>query len=152
MNENTNFNNALEHSGLSMYALSKNSGVPYTTINELHNGKNDINQCAAGTVCRLSAAIGVQPVSILNPIYYLDGVKGRYRGIDFTWSTDGCSMITFEYEGERVTLNSGSLFNIPSRIKYYNIIAGWMIKEYISHRKWEKESKAVVERIKPNER
>ena len=78
---NNNFNAALQHSGLSMYALSKRSGIPYTTINELHNGKNDINQCAVSTVWRLGAVIGVPPESLMNPIYYLNGVKGRYKGL-----------------------------------------------------------------------
>lgn len=151
MISNMNFNTALERSGMSMYALSKASGVPYTTINEIRNCKNDINQCAASTVWRLSAALGVSAEEIINPIYYLDGVRGKYKGIDFTWSVDDCSSIIFEFEGEHVTLSIDRIYNIPSRIKYYNIIAGWMIKDYTERRKWEKEAQRLIERIEGND-
>ena len=147
MYNNSNFNEALARSGMSMYALAKISGIPYTTINEIHNGKNDINQCTASTVWRLAAALGVPSDSVINPINYLDGVRGRYKGIDYTWSTGDCSQIVFEYEGEKVTLSTGAVYNIPSRIRYYNIFAEWMIKEYVSHRKWEKETEELAERL-----
>lgn len=132
MIDNTNFNRQLERSGMSMYALSKRSAVPYTTVNEIHLGKNDINQCAAGTVQRLAAALGTSSEAILNEIHYLDGVKGKYEGIEFVWSTGDASQITFTYEGKEVTLSDGRLYNTPSRIDYYNTIAGWLIKDYIA--------------------
>ena len=146
MFENSNFNTALEQACMTMYALSKLSGVPYTTVNEIRNGKISINQCAAETVWRLAASLGTDPDSLINHINYLDGVKGKYRGIDYEWSTDDGSCITFEYDGKPVTLNAGAYYNIPSRIRYYNIAAGWMIKEYIEHRQWEKEIEALLER------
>ena len=68
MHSNENFNRILEESGKSMYALSMSSGVPFTTISEIHRGQNDINQCAAGTVKRIAAALGVAPDDIMNDI------------------------------------------------------------------------------------
>lgn len=146
MTENRNFNRALAASGRSMYALARLCGVPYTTINEIHRGKNDINQCAAGTVQRIAAGLGVSSEDILNEIYYLDGVKGRYRGIDFVWSTGECSQITFTYEEQNVTLSCGKRYNIPSRIEYYNIVAGWMIKEYTERQQWKRDVFAQIGR------
>jgi len=143
---NNNFNAALQRSRLSMYALSKRSGIPYTTINELHNGKNDINQCAASTVCRIAAILGVPADSIMNQIFYIDGIKGKYKNIEYTWTTSDESRITFEYNGERVTLGTGAVYNIPARLDYYNIIAGWMIKDYIGHREWASEALAKLGR------
>ena len=147
MSQNNNFNRTLEQSGLSMYALAKRSAVPYTTVNEIHNGKIDINQCAASTVFRLAAALGVESEAIINPIYYLDGVKGKYKGIDFTWSTSDVSRITFEYEGEPVTLCAGTIYNIPERLEYYSVFAGWMIEDYIEDRKWQQHAQEVIGRI-----
>ena len=151
---NTGFNEALKNSGMSMYALAKRSGIPYTTINELHNNKNDINLCAAATVWRLAAALGVPADHLINSINYLDGVSGKYKGIDYIWSTgaDGNSQITFEYEGESVTLNAGAFYNIPSRIQCYNIFAGWMIKEFLDKKEWERQVQAIAGRLKQNER
>ena len=150
MIRNDNFNKTLKDSGLTMYALAKRSGVPYTTINEIHNGKNDINQCAFSTVIRLAGALGVSAGELTNDIYYLNGIKGKYKGTEFTWSTSDESQITFEYMGDKVTLKAGAIYNIPSRLEYYNIIAGWMIKDYISHREWEKSVQELI-RSKTNE-
>ena len=36
---NNNFINALEKSGLTIYKLSKQSGIPYTVVHELASGK-----------------------------------------------------------------------------------------------------------------
>ena len=152
MIQNDNFNIVLAGSGMSMYALSKLSGVPYTTVNEIHRGKVDINQCAAGTVHRLAGVLDVQPDRIMNPINYLDGVKGRYKGIDFEWTTDGTTHLLFEYDGEQVDLDTDKTFNIPSRLKYYNIIAGWMIDEYIDHVEWQKAAKKKLEKARNDRR
>ena len=127
-----------------MYALSKLSGVPYTTVNEIHRGKLDINQCAAGTVYRLAGVLDVPPDSIMNPINYLDGVKGRYKGIDYAWTTDGTTQLLFEYAGEPVRLDVGAYYNIPSRIEYYNIVAGWMIKDHIETVEWHKAAETKI--------
>lgn len=142
---NHNFNEKLADSGMTMYTLSKLSGIPYTTVNEIHRGKIDINQCAAGTVFRLAAMLEVEPEDIINPINYLEGVKGRYKGIDYTWAVDGTTKLLFEYDGEQVTLDTGKLYNIPSRMKYYGIIAGWMIKEHIEHVEWDKHAAKLME-------
>ncbi len=149
--KNANFNAVLTESGMSMYALSRDSGVPYTTISEIHRGKNDINQCAAGTVQRLAAILGVTAGDLLNEINYLDGVKGRYKGIDYVWSSDEISQITFCYEEKDVTISTGKKYNIPSRAEYYRVVAGWMIKEYIDKEQWRKEARAKIERLGLNE-
>ena len=135
---NENFNLALEQSGMSMYALARCSGVPYTTINEIHNCRNDINQCATGTVFKLAASLERDAGDILNPIRYLDGTQGRYGRISYIWSYDNGSQISFDYEGERVVLNTGKDYNIPARLKYYNEIAGWLIRDFIERKEWEK--------------
>lgn len=148
MFNNDNFNRALADSGMTMYALSKNSGVPYTTVNEIHRGKIDINQCAAGTVQRLAAFLDVPSEKILNKINYLDGVKGRYRGIDYMWTTDGTTQLLFEYQGEPVKMDVGAYYNIPNRLEYYSIIAGWMIEDHIESADWDKAMEAKIAEMK----
>lgn len=148
MTDNHNFNEILNDSGMTMYALSKLSGVPYTTVNEIHRGKTDINQCAASTVFRLAGVLEVPPEKIMNQINYLDGVKGRYKGIDYVWTSGDSTCLIFEYDGKAVNLETGKQYNIPSRLKYYNIIAGWMIKEYIEHVEWQKAAIKKMERTR----
>ena len=143
---NDKFNTALDKSGLSMYALSKRSGIPYTTINEIHRGQNDINHCAAGTVWRLAAALDVAPSELMNDISYLDGIKGKYKGINYIWSTEDNSVLEFNYDGNHVNLDAGAFYNIPSRLPYYEIIAGMMIDEYLNRIQWIKDSKEIAKR------
>ena len=52
--------NALNDSGMTMYSLSKQTGLPYTTINRLVNEKLSINNCNAGAVFKIASALGVQ--------------------------------------------------------------------------------------------
>ena len=49
----------LVRNNMSVYALSKGSGVPYTTLNELVNNKKDIDECSFKTVRKLAAYLGI---------------------------------------------------------------------------------------------
>ena len=140
---NETFCRKLQESGLTMYALAKQSGVSYTTVNELCRGKLDINRCSAEIVWRLSAILSAEMGALLNPVRFLDGMKGSYRGIEYVWYYEGETGITFEDEGETVSLSTGKDWNMPSRIKYYQTAAGWMIKEYIEHKRWETSADAL---------
>ena len=50
---------------MSAYQCSKISGIPYTTLLELVNGKTDINKCSAETVYRLAKALNIDMESLL---------------------------------------------------------------------------------------
>ena len=45
----------VERYDVSVYRVSKDSGVPYTTLNELINGKKDPAECSVRTLARLAA-------------------------------------------------------------------------------------------------
>ncbi|MCD8125426.1 MAG: helix-turn-helix domain-containing protein [Lachnospiraceae bacterium] len=49
----------LEQQGMTKYCLSKNSHVPYTTLNDLCNGKTSLAKCSAETVYRLARSLHV---------------------------------------------------------------------------------------------
>ena len=49
----------LEKTGMSVYALSKRSEVPYTTILSICRGKADIEECRLGTLRAIAKALGV---------------------------------------------------------------------------------------------
>ena len=40
----------LSEQGISKYSLSKNSGVPYTTLSDICSGKTSLEKCSAETV------------------------------------------------------------------------------------------------------
>ena len=44
---------------MTKYRLAKMSGVPYTTVNDICNGKTRIGKCSAETLYKLSQSLGV---------------------------------------------------------------------------------------------
>lgn len=53
-----NLQTMLQEKGMTMYHLSKASGVPKTTVLDICSGKSEIGACNARTVLRLSKALG----------------------------------------------------------------------------------------------
>ena len=49
----------LEKTGTSVYALSKRSNVPYTTVLSICRGKADMEECRLGTLRAIAKALGV---------------------------------------------------------------------------------------------
>ena len=50
-----------------MYRLSKNSGVPYATLNDLYNGKTSLEKCSAETVYKIAQALEVTMEELIAP-------------------------------------------------------------------------------------
>ena len=44
----------LKKNNISVYSLSKESGIPYTTLSNLARGRSDPKECRVGTLLRLS--------------------------------------------------------------------------------------------------
>lgn len=76
---NSGFKNALSDSGMTMYSLSKQTGLPYTTINRLVNEKLSINNCNAGAVFKIASALGVRMEVLMRGecVYTLDEIAER---------------------------------------------------------------------------
>ncbi len=53
----------------SVYKLSKNSGVPYTTLNDICSGKAKLQKCSAETVFKISKELGVSMEQLLTPCF-----------------------------------------------------------------------------------
>jgi len=52
---------------ITKYRLSKDSGIAYTTINDICSGKAQLEKCSAETIYRISKTLGVSMESILEP-------------------------------------------------------------------------------------
>ena len=57
----------MNHKKITKYRLSKDSGVPYTTVNDICSGKAQFEKCSAETVYRISKALGVTMESLIEP-------------------------------------------------------------------------------------
>lgn len=60
-------NKLLADNNISKYRFSKNSGVPYMTVNDICNGKTNLAECNAGTVYKISRELNVSMEALLEP-------------------------------------------------------------------------------------
>lgn len=66
-------NNLMEQKNMTKYRLSKNSGVPYTTVNDICSGRAQLDKCSAETVYKLSKELGVSMEDLLDPCFVRRG-------------------------------------------------------------------------------
>ena len=59
----------MEKKGITKYRLAKNSGVPYTTISDICNGKTQLEKCSAETVYRIAKELNVSMEYLLEPYF-----------------------------------------------------------------------------------
>ncbi len=57
----------LKKKNMTLYQLSKNSGVPYTTVNDIYHGRTNLDKCTADTVYRLSQVLDLRMEELLSP-------------------------------------------------------------------------------------
>ena len=73
---NDNFNHMIKETGKSIYKISQESGIPYTTLNELVNEKKNINYTSAETVYKLCLYLKCDMSDILNDVIFLENGQG----------------------------------------------------------------------------
>jgi len=62
-------NELMENKKITQYRLSKDSGVAYTTINDICNGKAQLEKCSAETIYRISKVLGVSMERLIEPCF-----------------------------------------------------------------------------------
>lgn len=60
-------NEIIAERNISKYRLSKNSGIPYSTLTDILNGKAQLEKCSAETIYKLSKELGVTMEELLSP-------------------------------------------------------------------------------------
>ena len=60
---------ALKQKNLSIYRLSKMSEVPYATVNDICNGRTQLEKCSAETIYRIAHALDVSMEELLAPCF-----------------------------------------------------------------------------------
>lgn len=74
----------LKENNMSMYRLSKESGVPQATISDICSGKADMEKCAVGTVYRIAKVLKVSIEDIL------ESSREEYRSSFETFKSNIC--------------------------------------------------------------
>ena len=123
----------------SIYALSKESGVAYSTLNDLANGKVDIDQCKISLLRSLSRALGLSLDEVI-AICSTEGIATKTsQGIDVKVTVRNKSYhAEFVYDEELVDVE---LCKVREESSFYiDEIAKWRSEEYIRDRRiseWE---------------
>lgn len=80
-------NEQLEKLQITKYRLSKESGVPQTTINDICNGRADIEKCAVGTLYKIAKVLGVSIENIL------ESARENYRSSFEVFKSNTCHYV-----------------------------------------------------------
>ena len=59
----------MEKKSITKYRLSKNSGIPYMTLNDILSGKTRLEKCSAETVYKLSRELDISMEDLLAPYF-----------------------------------------------------------------------------------
>lgn len=62
-------NKIMKEKNITKYRLSKNSGVPYSTINDICSGKVQLEKCSAETIYKLAKELDISMEKILEPCF-----------------------------------------------------------------------------------
>lgn len=62
-------NDLLIQKNISKYRLSKSSGIPYTTINDICSGKAKLQKCSAETIYKISKVLDISMEDLLSPCF-----------------------------------------------------------------------------------
>lgn len=60
-------NELISRKNITIYRLAKESGIPYTTINDICSGRAQLEKCSAETIYRISKVLGVSMESLVEP-------------------------------------------------------------------------------------
>ena len=124
----------LKSKDMSIYALAKDSGIPYSTLNDLANGKVAIEKCRVSVLKSLSDALGLS----MDEMYEV--CSGSERVIRNSYGVDVRMYVrakyyyaSFMYKEEPVELE---LCGVSEDSSFYiEEIARWRSEGYIRRRR-----------------
>lgn len=126
----------LNEKNISVYSISKSMGIPYSTVNDLVNGKVDITNCKVSLLKRLSEQLGMS----MDAMYSICSgeerrLENRY-GYNYTINVKNKSYyVEFMYDSKPVEIE---LCKVNRNTTYYiDEIAEWRSEAYIRERRME---------------
>ena len=126
----------LNEKNISVYSISKSMGIPYSTVNDLVNGKVDITNCKVSLLKRLSEQLGMS----MDAMYSICSgeerrLENRY-GYNYTINVKNKSYyVEFMYDSKPVEIE---LCKVNRNTTYYiDEMAKWRSEAYIRERRME---------------
>lgn len=141
---NEKFRDRVKKTGKSVYKISQESGIPYTTLSELMNEKKSINNTSAETVYKLSLYLKCSIDEILNDCILLENGKGTYRGYSYQWKKAGKGVeFHITEDGKDVTLLGLKKMCQDLYGSYISLIPETLIDDYIDEKQEWSEMEAM---------
>lgn len=124
------FRNYLRDINKSIYSLAKDSGIPYSTLNDLVNNKVSIDNCKVSLLRSLAGALGVSMDELYGLLSQPErSVVNSYDVVVTLNVRNKTYYVLFEYQGEPVELE---LCKVNEDTTYYiDEIMKWRSEGYI---------------------
>lgn len=120
----------------SMYRLAEESGVAYSTVNDLANGRIEIQNCRAGILKDLARALSIS----MDELYELCSNEIEFPLESMTTTVrirvkNKKYYVEFSDEGQPVALE---ICGVNSDTSYFiRSLARWTVEEYEAGKEWE---------------
>ena len=82
-----NIIDSINKNNISLYKISKDTGIPYMTINDIFNNKTFINKCTFEVVYKLSIYLNCDINDIINKNMIYNNITGIYKKIKYKYQT-----------------------------------------------------------------
>ena len=141
---NKKFKLKIKELNISAYRLSKDTGISYTTINELLNDKISINNVSVEKVYKLSLYLGCNISDILNDFTTYDRLEGKYKGYSYHWEQKKNNIKVFVCE-QKDTIIEQKMKSINTEHPYK--FAKGYAEALIDNYKKEKDKEMIYEKL-----
>lgn len=126
-------NEILLRRGMTMYRLSKESGVPYTTISDICSGKTSIEKCSVATLYNISKSLKVTIESLIES--KMNAQNKPYRASFEVFKSNVCHLVKDEGDIDFVlnTLATDEVRVLYNRKWFAESFYLLAMVDYISH-------------------
>ncbi len=127
----------LKQKNISMYSVAEKSGVPYSTLNDLANGRVDVDNCKVSLLRLIAATLEMSMDELYglcreNRRYILD----RYGIVVNVIVKDKDYYAEFDYQGEHISARICAVNEDTTR--FIRDLAEWSVDDYVDDKEWER--------------
>lgn len=136
---NDKFISLLKNNNISQYKLSKDTGIPFSTINGLMCKTHEINRCSVPTVAKLANYFKVDISDIIDSYPVMNNVCGQYMEYRYKWQVgeDGLMDICILNLPEKTVIHTGYQCDSLKQMPIYKLVAEMLIDIYMEQKKAE---------------
>lgn len=126
----------IKEQGLSLAELSRKTGIPYSTLNDMVNNKIAIDNCKAGYVRQLAGALDIPMETLMD----LNTMEDSF--IEFLSNDISAKLfvrlksyhVSFRYQDRDIDLELGPVNKATTY--YAREMARWAVEDYIAEAEW----------------